>query len=123
MDMLKVWNIKSMHNDVYTAYYYLMDLHIDQICNGTHVCKKIKKWYEVTNDMEARLRLLYLQWLFIQEAGLKESRAPEGVQGWRNSTSTTEVITRFGSTLVKLKLNITSLPMNGRNEVNYALNM
>lgn len=124
VDLLKDRNIKAMHTDGYTAYYYLMALHIDQICCGAHVWRKIKEWYERTNDPEARLLLLDLQWLFIQEAQLKESGAPpEEVLRRRNSAETTEVITRFGARLEKLKLNIDRLPEKGQTAVNYALNM
>ncbi len=124
VDVLKDRKIKAMHTDGYTAYYYLMELHIDQVCCGAHVWRKIKEWYERTNDPEAKMLLLDLQWLFIQEAQLKEEGAsPEEVLRRRNSAETTEVITRFGARLEKLKLNIDRLPKKGQTAVNYALNM
>lgn len=124
VDLLKGRNIKAMHTDGYTAYYYLMELNIRHICCGSHVWRKIKDWYERTGDPEAKLLLLDLQWLFIQEAQLKETGAPpEEVLRRRNSTDTTEVITRFSARLEKLKLNIDRLPRIGRTAVNYALNM
>ena len=124
VDLLKDRHIKAMHTDGYTAYYYLAELLIIQICCGAHVWRKIKEWYERTNDPEARLLLLDLQWLFIQEAELKESGAPpEEVLRRRNSAETTEVITRFGARLEKLRLDIDRLPKKGQTAVNYALNM
>ena len=48
---------------------------------------------------------------------------PEEVLRRRNSTEITEVITRFGARLEKLKLNIDRLPKKGQTAVNYALNM
>lgn len=124
VDLLKDRHIKAMHTDGYTAYYYLSELLIIQICCGAHVWRKIKEWYERTNDPEARLLLLDLQWLFIQEAGLKEASAPpEEVLRRRNSAETTEVITRFGARLEKLRLDIDRLPKKGQTAVNYALNM
>ena len=124
VDLLKGRHIKAMHTDGYTAYYYLSELLIIQICCGAHVWRKIKEWYERTEDPEARLLLLDLQWLFIQEAELKESGAPpEEVLMRRNSTETTGVLTRFGARLEKLKLNIDRLPKKGQTAVNYALNM
>lgn len=124
VDLLKDRNIKAMHTDGYTAYYYLAELHIAQICCGAHVWRKIKEWYELTRDPEARLLLLDLQWLFTQEAELKESGAPpEEVLKRRNSSETIEVITRFGARLENLKINIDRLPKKGQTAVNYALNM
>ncbi len=124
LDLLKGRNIKAMHTDRYTAYYYLLQLAIVQICCGAHVWRKIKEWYERTNDPEARQLLLDLQWLFIQDAQLKEAGTPpEEVLRRRNSAETIEVITRFGARLEKLKLKIDSLPKIGRTAVNYALNM
>lgn len=124
VDLLKDRNIKAMHTDGYTAYYYLMELHIDQICCGAHVWRKIKEWYERTNDPEAKLLLLDLQWLFIQEAQLKESGASPGeVLKRRNSAETTEIITRFSARLEILKMKIDGLPKIGRTAVNYAINM
>lgn len=123
VNLLRGRNIKAMHTDGYTAYYYLQALCIIQICCGAHVWRKIKEWYELTGDPDARCLLLDLQWLFIQDAKLKEDGAhPEEVLRRRKSAETTEVITRFEARLEVLKTKLDSLPKKGRTAVNYAIN-
>ena len=123
VDLLSGRHIKAMHTDGYTAYYYLQSQGILQICCGAHVWRKITEWYELTGDPDAKCLLLDLQWLFIQDAQLKEEGAPpDEVVRRRNSTDTTTVITRFTSRLELLKIKIDSLPKKGRTAVNYALN-
>lgn len=93
VDVLKGRNIKAMHTDGYTAYYYLMELHIDQICCGAHVWRKIKEWYERTNDPDAKMLLLDLQWLFIQEAlcTLPQDLHAHMLTPWRQGQGNPEV--------------------------------
>lgn len=124
VNLMEDRNIKALHTDGYTAYYYLQDLGIVLLGCNAHVWRKIKEWYELTGDPQARMLLLDLQWLYIQEADLKESGAPpEEVLLKRNSAETTEVIARFEARLELLKTKLDRLPKKGRTAVNYAVNM
>lgn len=68
--------VKAIHTDGYNVYFFLKDIGVVQICCGAHMWRKLKEWFEQTDDPEARVLLPDIGELFLMEARFGETNAP-----------------------------------------------
>lgn len=113
--------VKAIHTDGYNVYFFLKDIGIVQICCGAHLWRKLKEWFEQTNDPEARALLLDLGELFLMEARLRETNAPpEEVLRQRNAPHTLDIISSFTARVDLLLEKCNEIPKIGFRALNYA---